>query len=118
MGTDFLSTFELLYPNAKIRLRPFRARPNFYMITDKPNLSLGIVDCSFYTHRIALKHDYHQNKMDLLAFAPVDYNYFGKHIHHTCETKPVHSGKLVQQCSHSSSRDCNEHKPCLHWFFY
>ncbi len=32
----------MLYPNLKIRLRLIRARPNFYMISDSPNISLGI----------------------------------------------------------------------------
>ena len=57
LGIDFFSTSELLYPNMKIRLRLIRARPNFYMISDNPNVSLGIVDCSLYTRRIALKDD-------------------------------------------------------------
>ena len=43
---------------------------------------------------------------------------FGKDIHHTCEAKPIHSRKHFQQCSHLWSRDCNEHKLCLHWFFF
>ena len=59
----------------KIRLRPIRARPNFNMISDNPNVSLGIVDCSLYTRRIALKDDYHKKRMDMLAYAPVEYNY-------------------------------------------
>ena len=75
LGIDFLSTSELLYPNMKIRLRLIRARPNFYMISDNPNVSLGIVDCSLYTRRIALKDDYHKKRMDMLAYAPVEYNY-------------------------------------------
>ena len=58
----------------KIRLRLIRARPNFYMISDNPNVSLGIVDCSLYTRRIALKDDYHKKRMDMLACAPVEYN--------------------------------------------
>ena len=74
MGVDFLSTSELLYPNMKIRLRPIRARPNFYMISDNPNVSLGIVDCSLYTCRIALKDDYHKKRMDTLAYTPVEFN--------------------------------------------
>ena len=45
LGVDFFSTSELLYPNMKIRLRLMRARPNFYMISDNPNVGLGIVDC-------------------------------------------------------------------------
>ena len=59
----------------KIRLRLYRARPNFYMISDNPNVSLGIVDCSLYTRRIALKDDYHKNRRDMLAYAPAEYNY-------------------------------------------
>ena len=75
LGIDFFSTSELLYPNMKIRVRLIRARPNFYMISDNPNVSLGIVDCSLYTRRIALKYDYHKKRMDMLAYAPVEYNY-------------------------------------------
>ena len=51
---DFFSTSELLCPNMKVRLRIIRARPNFYTISDNRNVSLGNVDCSLYTRRIAL----------------------------------------------------------------
>ena len=73
LGIDFFSTSELLYPNMKIRLRLIRARPNSYMISDNPNVSLGIVDCSVYNRCFALKDDYHK-KMDMLAYAPVEFN--------------------------------------------
>ena len=46
LGVDFFSTSELLYPNMKIRLRLIRARPNFYMNIDNPNVSLDIDECS------------------------------------------------------------------------
>ena len=59
----------------KILLRLIRARPNFYMIGDNPNDSRGIVDCSVYTRRFALKDDYHKKRMDILAYEPVEYNY-------------------------------------------
>ena len=72
---DFFSAFELLYPNKKIRLRLIRTRPNFYMINDNPNVSLGIVDCSLYTRRIADKDDYHKKPMHMLAYTPVELNY-------------------------------------------
>ena len=72
---DFFSTSEMLYPNMKIRLRLIRARPNFYMISDNPNVSLGIVDCSLHTRRIALKDNYHKKRKDMLAYAPVEYNH-------------------------------------------
>ena len=75
LGIDFFSTSELLHPNMKIRLRLIRARPNFYMIGDNPNVSLGIVDCSLHTRGITLKDDYHKKTMDMLAYAPVEYNY-------------------------------------------
>ena len=75
LGIDFFSTSELLYPNMKIGLRLIRARPNFCMISDNPNVSLGIVDCSLYTRRIALKDEYHKKRMDILAYAPVEFNY-------------------------------------------
>ena len=118
---DFFSTSELLYPNMKIRLRLIRATPNFYMISDNPNVSLGIVDCSLYTRRIALKDDYHKKRMDMLAYAPVEYNYLetlAKTFIIPARQKQIHSRKHFQQCSHSSSRDCNENKLCLYWFFY
>ena len=60
----------------KVRLRLIRARPNFYMISDNPNVSLGIVDCSLYIRRIALEDDYHKKLMDMLAYTPVEFNYF------------------------------------------
>ena len=75
LGIDFFSTSELLYPNMKIRLRLIRARPNFYMFSDNPNVSLGIVDCSLYTRRIALKDDYHKKRLYVLAYATVEHNY-------------------------------------------
>ena len=74
-GINFSSTSELLYPNMKTRLHLIRARPNLYMISDNPNVSLGIVDCSIYTRRIALKDDYHKKRKHMLAYAPVENNY-------------------------------------------
>ena len=45
------------------------------MISDNPNVSLGIVDCSLYTHRIALKDDYHKKRLDVLAYTPVEFTF-------------------------------------------
>ena len=75
LGVHFFSTSEMLYPNKKFRLRRIRARPHFYMISDNPNVSLGIVDCSFYTRHIALKVDYDKKGMDMLAYTAVQCNY-------------------------------------------
>ena len=72
---DLLTNSELLHPNMKIRIRLTRARPNFHMISENPNVSLGIVDCSLYTRLVVLKEDYHKKRMSQLAYAPVEYNY-------------------------------------------
>ena len=45
------------------------------MMSENPNLRLGIVDCSLYTRRVMLKEDYHTKTMSQLAYAPVEYNY-------------------------------------------
>ena len=74
LGFDFFSTSELLYPHMKNRLRLIRARHNFFTISDNPNVSLGIVDCSLYTRCIALKDDYHKKRMDMLTYTPVEFN--------------------------------------------
>ena len=58
-----------------LRLR--EARPNFYMISDNPNVSLGIVDGSLHTRRYALKDVYHRKRMDKLAPIPVEVYLFG-----------------------------------------
>ena len=75
LGIDFYPTLELLCPHKKNKLRLIRARPYFYMILDNPIVSLGIVDFSIYARRISLKDDYHKKGIDMLAYAPVEYNY-------------------------------------------
>ena len=59
----------------KVPSRLNRARPNLYMVSENPNNSLGIVDCSLYTQRVMLKEDYQKKRMSQLAYAPVEYNY-------------------------------------------
>ena len=75
LGIYFFSSSELLYPNMKVRLRLIRARPNFYIVSDSPNVILGAVDCSLYTCLFALRDDYHKKRMDMLAYVPAEYNY-------------------------------------------
>ena len=49
LGIDFFRTSELLYPKMKIRLQLIRATPIFYIISDNPNVSLGIVDSTLHS---------------------------------------------------------------------
>ena len=74
LAVDFLSTYELLYPETKFRLRLIRARRNYYMIRGDPNVSLGIGDCSLYALRIALKDDYNKQRTELLAGTHLEFN--------------------------------------------
>ena len=85
----------------KIRLRLIRARPNFYMISDKNNDSLGTVDCSLYTLPIALKVDYHKKGMDMLAYTPVEFNYL-KTLGKTCII-PARQNQLIQENSFNNA---------------
>ena len=75
LGVAFLSTSELLYPQLKNGLRLIRARPNFYMISDKPNVCLGILDYTFCSRPKAPKDGYHKKRMDMRAYTSADYNY-------------------------------------------
>ena len=60
----------------KVRIRLIGARPNFYIISDNTNVSFEIVDCSLYNRRITLKDDYHKKQWDMLAYNPVENNYW------------------------------------------
>ena len=95
LGVDFFSTSELLYPNMKTRLRLIRAGPNFYMISDNPNVSIGIADCSIYTRRIDLKDDYHKKPMDMLAHTPVESNYLETPTY--TSIIPARQNQLIQE---------------------
>ena len=75
LAADCSCTSDLLYQKRKIQLRLIRARTNFDMISDHPNVSFLIVDCSLYNGCFALKDDNHNKRMDMLAYAPVEFNY-------------------------------------------
>ena len=75
LGFDYFSTSELLYPKMRVRLRIIRARPHFYIISDNPNVIFENIDCSSYNRCIALKDEYHEERMDLLAYTPMECNF-------------------------------------------
>ena len=75
LGVDFFSTSELVHPITNVRLRLIKPRPKFFMISDNPNVSLGIVDCSLYVRRIPLKEDYHTKRMEIFVLTLVGFVY-------------------------------------------
>ena len=56
-------------------LRKVRSRPRLYLISDKLNFGLGIVDWSLNTGHITLKDIYHKERMNLFPYTPVKFNY-------------------------------------------
>ena len=94
LDIDFLTNSELLYPNMKIRTRLIRARPNFYMINENPNVSSGILDCSLYTRRVMLKKRLPQTdsvSTSLCSSLVQLHGNVGKDFYHSCKTEPIHS---------------------------
>ena len=75
LGVESFSNSEMLYPKLMVGLRLLRVRPNFYMSSDESILTVAIADCSLYTRRIALRDVYHQKRLDMLAYNPLEYNY-------------------------------------------
>ena len=59
----------------KFRLRRIRARPNFYLISDHPNVRFETFDSSVYTPLTSLKDDYHKKRKQMLAYTPAEFNF-------------------------------------------
>ena len=59
-GVEFFPNSDLLHPKTKVTLQLIIARSNFYNIGDNLKDNIGIVNCSLYTRRIALKHDHYK----------------------------------------------------------
>ena len=90
------------------------------MISDNPNVSLEIVDCSLYTRRIALKDDGHMKRMDILAHTAVAFNY----LETLAKTFiiPARQNQLIQENNfnnvlvHRIAIAMNTN--CIHWVLY
>ena len=96
-GFDCFCCSELFHPIMEFRLRLIRARPIFYMISDNPNVRLGIVDCSLYFRRFALEDDHHKERMYMLAYTTIECNYLETlaKTHHSCRIKSVPQKKNI-----------------------
>ena len=49
LAIDLFTCKKVLQPKPKVRVKLIRARPNFYMLSDNPNVILKTVDCSLFT---------------------------------------------------------------------
>ena len=74
LAIDLLTCEKLLLPKTKIRIKLIRARPNFYMLSDNPNVGLKIADCSLFTKRILVAEPNHQYLQWNLEREPAHYN--------------------------------------------
>ena len=75
LAIDLFTCEKFLLPKTKVRIKLIRARTNFYMLSDNPNVSLKIVDCSLFTRRILVAEPNHQYLQWNLEREPAQYNY-------------------------------------------
>ena len=75
LAIDLFTCEKLLLPKTKVRIKLIRARPNFYMLSDNPNVSLKIVDCSLFTRTILVAEPNHQYLQWNLEREPAHYIY-------------------------------------------
>ena len=75
LAIDLFTCEKLLLPDTKVRNKLIRARPNFYMLSDNPNASLKIADCSLFTRRILVAEPIHQYLQWNSEREPAQYNY-------------------------------------------
>ena len=75
LAIDLFQCEKLLLPNTKVRLKLIRARPNFYMISYNPHVSLKVLDCSLFTRRVVVNEVYHQTIKYQLTHQPACYNF-------------------------------------------
>ena len=75
LGVVFITNSEWLYSKMKLGLRQIRDRRTFNMISDNPNVSPGIFDCSLYTRRKTPNDDYRKKRMVMLAHTSMDYKH-------------------------------------------
>ena len=123
LGVDFFSTFELLYPNMKSRLRLIRAKePDliFTWLATTPKLVFELLIAHstlvvLLSRMIITKRKGHaciySYEVQLLGISSKDFQ-------HSYQTKPFHPRKHFQQCSSSSNCHCNEYKLCIYRIVY
>ena len=54
IAVDLFQCKSLLLPNTEVRLKLIHARPNLYMISYNPHVSIKDLDCSLFTQRVVV----------------------------------------------------------------
>ena len=47
----------------------------FFVISHNPNVEFGFVDCSLQICRITLKDDYHKERLDMIPYSTLEFNF-------------------------------------------
>ena len=74
LAIDLFTGEKLLLPYTKIRIKLSRASPNFYMLSDNPNVSLNTVVCSLFTRKTLVAEPNHRYFQGNLDRKPAQYN--------------------------------------------
>ena len=108
LAIDLFTCEKLLLPNTKVRIKLIRARPNFYMLSDNPNIRLKTVDCSLFNRRILVAEPNHQYLQWNLEREPAQYKYM-ETIART-SIIPSRQNQFIQEKCSITSSCCNEYK--------
>ena len=60
LAIDLFTCEKLLLPKTKVRIKLIRSRPNFYLRSDNPNVSLKIFESLPFTRRVLVAEPNHQ----------------------------------------------------------
>ena len=60
LANDLFTCEKSLLPNTKVQIKLIRARPNFKMLSENPNVNLKTVDCSLFIRRSLVAEPNHQ----------------------------------------------------------
>ena len=93
---DLFTCKKLLLPKTRVRIELIRARPNFYMLSGNPNVSLKVVDCSLFTRRILVAEPTRQHLQWNLEREPAHYNYM-ETIARTFIIIPSRQNQFIQE---------------------
>ena len=82
----------MLVPNTKVRFKLSRVRHKLYMLSDNPNVSLKVLDCSLFTRRVLVaepNHQYFQGNQEKEIGSIQLHGNYRKNLYHSISSKPI-----------------------------